>query len=88
MLKKHSASLEMIAYLKNYAEKRAERKGTDICDTLENLTPITRDQKIEALEKKLEKLQAQKCADMVALADQIAPKIDNNIIIFPFKQAA
>ena len=59
MSKKHSASREMIAYLKNYALKRAERKE---CHTqsVPSETMLSYTQKIQLLEQRIESLQAQK----------------------------
>jgi len=77
MVNKHSASLEMLSYLKSYAAKRAERKGTESIAAPKSYESLSYEEKIKRLERKLERLQAQKKADILALADGIVPKKDN-----------
>jgi len=76
MAHKHSASLEMLSYLKSYAAKRAERKGTESIAAPKPLSSMSYAERVNRLERKLARLQAQKMSDLLALADHIAPKTD------------
>lgn len=76
MPNKHSASLEMLSYLKSYAAKRAARKGTESIAAPKSYESLSYEEKIKRLERKLERLEAQKKEALLSLADEIAPKRD------------
>ncbi|MEM6604022.1 MAG: hypothetical protein AAF621_08220 [Pseudomonadota bacterium] len=75
MQKTHSASMEMIGFLQNYAAKRAEKRGTPLTDAtiLQKKHPMTDSERLSYLEQRVKDLEAARKGRLQTLADMLAP---------------